>query len=70
MEDETRDFLVLIVNTIAWVLIWMVFQVFIGIYFGLAFFDGTPSWKNVLYYIFFLGSLFFILKKIKRKWNF
>ena len=69
MENDTRDFLVLIVNTISIVLLWMMLNVLIGIYFELAFFENAPSWKNILYYISFIISLIFLVKHIKRKWN-
>lgn len=68
MEDETRGFLVLIVNTIAYVFIWMMLNVIIGVYFELAFFEDQPNWKNYLYYAGFLASLFFLVKKLRRKW--
>jgi hypothetical protein len=70
MEDETRDFLVLIVNTIALVLIWMIANVLIGIYFGLAFFKDLPDWKNVVYYIFFGATLWWLTRRIRKKWKF
>ena len=69
MENETRDFLVLIANTISIVLLWMMINVFIGIYFEYGFFEGAPDWKNISYYIFFIISLFFLIKHLKKKWN-
>ncbi|MEO8769780.1 MAG: hypothetical protein ABI402_06840 [Ferruginibacter sp.] len=69
MEDETRDFLIRIVNTISFVFIWMAVNVLIGIYFGLAFFDDKPDWKNYLYYVFLLASLFFLIRYLMRKWK-
>jgi ABC-type glycerol-3-phosphate transport system permease component len=69
MEDETRAFLVLIINSIAYVLLWMMVNVLIGIYFGFAFFEGRPSWKNLLYYVLAFGTLFLILRMLKRKWK-
>ena len=69
MEDEPKNFLILIAQTISLVLMWMMANVLIGIYFGLGFFEGTPDWKNYIYYAGFLISLFFLLKYIKRKWN-
>lgn len=70
MEDETRDFLVLIVNTIALILIWMIANVLIGIYFGLAFFNKMPDWKNILYYLFFIGTLYLLIRRTRKKWKF
>ncbi len=69
MEDDTRGFLVLIVNTISIVFIWMMTHVLLGIYFGLAFFEETPGWKNYLYYVILLASLFFLIRFIRRKWK-
>jgi hypothetical protein len=69
MEDETKVFLTLIANTIAKVLLWMMANTFIGIYWGLGFFEGSPSWKNLLYYVLFLSSLVYLLLHLKKKWN-
>lgn len=69
MEDETREFLVKIMNTIAIVLLWMMVNVFIGIYKGLAFFEDTPSLVNYVYYVFLLGSLVVLVIHLKRKWK-
>ncbi len=69
MEDDTRNFLILIVNTISIVFIWMALNVLAGIYFELAFFDDRPDWKNYIYYAAFLTSLFFLIKYLMRKWK-
>jgi hypothetical protein len=69
MEDDTRKFLILILNTISLVFIWMMLNVLAGIYFGLAFFEGTPGWKNYIYYLLFLSSLFFLVRYLARKWK-
>ena len=69
MEDETRAFLVLILNTIALVLIWMIANVLAGIYLGYAFFEGSPTWENILYYILSAGTFILVIRRIRRKWN-
>lgn len=69
MEDDTRYFLILIVNSIALVLMWMLAGVFFGIYLNYGFFEQRPDWKNILFYILFLTSLFFLLKHLRRKWE-
>ncbi len=69
MEHDTRAFLILIVQTISIILLWMIVNVMVGIYIGLAFFEGQPGWKNIVYYIAFLISLFFLARHIKRKWH-
>lgn len=69
MEDETRNFLVLIMHTAALIIIWMMANVVIGIYFKLGLFEETPSWKNYVYYILLLISMAFLFKHLKRKWE-
>lgn len=69
MEDETRAFLILIANTLAWVLLWMIANVLVGIYLGYAFFEGSPSWKNILYYLVAIATLVYVARRIWRKWE-
>lgn len=69
MEDETREFLVRIANTVAIVLLWMMVNVFAGIFKGYAFFEDKPGWPNYLYYAFLLSSFIFLLVHLKRKWK-
>jgi hypothetical protein len=69
MENDTRAFLILIVNTLAWVLLWMIANVLVGIYLGYAFFEGSPSWKNILYYVTAIATLLYVARRIWRKWE-
>ena len=70
VEQETRDFFIKIANSIAIVLLWMIANVFVGIYFGLGFFDGPPTWKNIIYYIISLLTLYQVLRYLVKKWKF
>ena len=69
MEDETRDFLVLVLNSIALMLLWMIANVFAGIYLGYAFFEGSPGWKNIVYYIISIFTFLLVIRRLRRKWN-
>ena len=69
MEDDTRAFLVRIMQTVSIVLLWMMVNVFIGIYKGYAFFEEQPDWTNYVYYAFFLTSLIVLIIHLKRKWK-
>jgi len=69
MEDDTRAFFVLIANSIALVLVWMIANILVGIYWGYAFFDGSPNWKNIMYYIVSAILFIFIARHIIRKWK-
>lgn len=69
MEDDTRAFFVLIANSIALILIWMIVNILVGIYWNYAFFEDRPSWKNILYYLVSLMALVWIGRHIIRKWK-
>jgi hypothetical protein len=69
MENNPMGFFVMIVQTISMILLWMITNVFFGLYLGYAFFDDI-NWKNILYYVFFIVSLVFLVRYIRRKWNF
>ena len=69
MESETKDFLIRIINTISIVLVWMLVNVFIGIYKGYAFFEEHPNWANYLYYAFLLISFVLMIRHLKKKWK-
>lgn len=69
MEEETRLFLIKIIQTVSIVLLWMMVNVFVGIYKGYAFFAETPDWTNYLYYISLLLTLIALLIHLKRKWK-
>jgi hypothetical protein len=69
MEDDTRAFLIRILNTVSIVLLWMMINMFIGIYKNFAFFEDKPNWTNYLYYAFFLVSLVALVIHLKRKWK-
>ncbi len=69
MEDETRLFLIRILQTVSIVMLWMMVNVFIGIYKGYAFYAKSPGWVNYLYYAFLLTSLIFLIIHLKRKWK-
>ena len=69
MEDDTRAFFVLIANSIALLLVWMIANILVGIYWGYAFFDNPPGWKNIVYYIISLTLFIFIARHIIRKWR-
>lgn len=69
MENETREFLVRIVNTISKVLLWMMANVFFGIYLEYGFFEGSPDWTNIVYYILAAGTLLLLVRHLKSAWK-
>lgn len=69
MEENTSKYLILIANSIALLLLWMIVNVFFGIYVGYAFFDSAPAWYNILYYVAALTTFLLMARFILRKWN-
>ena len=69
MEPDVKAFLLLIVQTISMGLLWLLINMTAGIYFNFAFFEGSPSIGNIIYYIFFLVSLFLLIIYFRKKWK-
>jgi len=69
MEPDIKAFLILVMQSIAITLMWMLLNMTAGIYFNLAFPDDKPTIWNVLFYIFFLGTLTWLLFYLRRRWK-
>lgn len=69
MEDDTRLFLVTIMQTVSLLILWLLTNIFLGLYLKLGLFENTPSLTNFIYYIVFLTGCFFLFKHIKKKWS-
>lgn len=57
MEPEVQEFFKRIVNTVSVSFLFFLFHMTVGIYFNWAFFEGSPSIGNIIYYLIFLISL-------------
>jgi hypothetical protein len=69
MDEQTRAFLVRIVNTLSWVLLWMFSNLVAGIYYGYGFFNVRPELGNYIFYLYFVGSFLLLLWKLKKSWK-
>lgn len=69
MEDDTRQFLLRIVNTISLVLIWMIANMIAGIYYGLGFFEERPDMENIIYYAISVTTLVYLLLYLRKRWR-
>jgi hypothetical protein len=69
MDQETILFLKRIAESIGVLLIWMLANIFAGIYKGYAFFTHQPSWQNIVYYILFIVTGIAVYIHIKNKWK-
>lgn len=69
MEDDTREFLIRIMQTISVVLLWMMLNVFFGFYKDYAFFIDHPNWTNYLFYVLSAASLVILIIHLRRKWK-
>ena len=69
MEDDTRLFLVTIMQTVSLIILWLLINIFLGLYLKFGLFDNRPSNTNIIYYILFTTGCFFLFKHIKKKWS-
>lgn len=69
MEDDTRLFLVTIMQTVSLLILWLLINIFVGLYLQFGLFDSRPSLKNIIYYAVFIIGCFFLFKHVKKKWS-
>jgi hypothetical protein len=69
MEPDVKAFLLRIINTLSMGMVWLLLNMTFGIYFNFAFFEAAPSLANILYYIFFSGSLVLLIIYFRKKWK-
>lgn len=70
IEPEVKSFLSKIVTSLSVGLLWMLINSTFGIGFNFAFFENNPSLGNYIFYVWFLVSLFFLIKLYRRIWKF
>ena len=70
IEPEVKNFLSKIVTSLSIGLLWMLINSTIGIYFNFAFFENKPTIGNYIFYVWFLVSLYFLIKLYRRIWKF
>jgi len=69
MEPEIKAFLIKIVQSLSMAMLWLLINMSVGIYFGLAFFEGSPDLGNYFYYAGFLISLAALIFYLRKKWK-
>ena len=69
MEPGVREYLLRIVNTLSFGLLWMAINTTAGIMYQLAFIEDKLQMKNVIFYLWFLLSLAALLFYIIRLWR-
>ena len=69
MEPDVKAFLIKIVQSLSMGMLWLLVNMSIGIYYGFAFFEGSPTLGNYIYYAGFLISLGALLFYLRKKWK-
>jgi hypothetical protein len=69
MEPDVRYFLLCIVQSISMVLLWMLVNMTLGIYFDFAFFENPPTVFNYLYGLFLIASFILLIRYLQKKWK-
>ncbi len=69
MEPDVKNFLSKIVTSLSVGLLWLLVNSTIGIKFNFAFFENKPTIGNYIFYVWFLVSLFFLIKFYRKIWK-
>ncbi len=66
-EPNVQEFFVRIVQSISMIIIWLLVNMFIGIYLDYAFFEGSPTIGNYIFYSWFLISGVILFRYLKKQ---
>jgi hypothetical protein len=69
MEDNAKNFLVLIVQTVSSIILWLMMNILFGLYLKYGLFKTTPSIINIVYYIVFIIGSFLLFRFFKKRWQ-
>jgi hypothetical protein len=69
MEPEIREFFKRISASIGLLIIWMAINLTVGIKFGYAFFEGSISWSNIIFYVWAVASFMGLIYLFLRIWK-
>lgn len=69
VEPETKAFLVKVVNTVGYIVLWAMLNMIIGIFLGWAFYSDSPKVGNYVYYVFLLATTVMLLWLLYKKWK-
>ncbi len=59
----------MVLQSLSVVLLWMLINMTAGIYFNLAFFEtGITIW-NIIFYLFFAGTFYWLTRYLRKKWK-
>jgi hypothetical protein len=69
MEQDTRAFLVLMVQTISSIILWFLINILLGLYLQYGLFKNSPTAINFAYYAFFMIGSIFLGRYFVKKWK-
>ena len=68
-EPGVVQFFIKILNSIVWVLLWIISCATAGIYFQLGYTTGKPLIQPILFYTAMIISLLFLIRYLYKVWN-
>lgn len=69
MDPEVMKYFRKIIKSFSIGLLWLFVVVTAGLYFGLGVIDYALHWYNLMFYLFFVASLFWLLRFYYRVWK-
>ena len=69
VDPEVKKYFRQIINSFSVGMLWLMVLVLLGLVFKLGLIKNGLSWKNILFYMFFLGSLIAIIYYLYRVWK-
>ena len=69
IENDAKNFLIIIVQMVSSIILWLMANIFFGIYLKFGMFEIAPNWKNYLYYLIFIIGSYLLYLYFKKRWK-
>ena len=68
-DQDARLFFLKIVQSVSMLILWMIVQIGLGMYFEFAYIGSVQPWLNIVFYIQLLITGFWVFQYIRKKWK-
>lgn len=69
MDPTTKKYFKMIINSLSFGLMWMIFFISVGLYFKLLIPKGGLGWQNWVFYVFSLVSFIALIRYYIKIWS-
>ncbi len=69
IENDAKNFLVVIVQMVSSIILWLMMNILFGLYLKFGMFEKVPTVTNYIYYVFFIIGSYLLYRYFKKRWK-